>query len=143
MTLRAPSFWLTAMTLLALSGAALSAPTSAVPTSAALPTGGRIDLNLDGVEVRQALRLLADLSGQNLIIDEDITGTITLKVRDLPWQEALNLILASKRLTTEPHGGALRVLHKERQEERPATEFVAIPLRHLQVEHAAALIEGR
>jgi len=143
MTLRAPSFWLTAMTLLALSGAALSAPTSAVPTSAALPTGGRIDLNLDGVEVRQALRLLADLSGQNLIIDEDITGTITLKVRDLPWQEALNLILASKRLTTEPHGGALRVLHKERQEERPAAEFVAIPLRHLQVEHAAALIEGR
>lgn len=150
MTLRPPSFWLTAMTL-ALCLAGLSAPTPAAPRSAAptptappsAPTGGRIDLNLDGVEVRQALRILADLSGQGLIIDEDITGTVTLQVRDLPWQEALELILASKRLTTEPHGRALRILNKERQEERPAAEFVAIPLRHLPVEQAAALLEGR
>lgn len=125
-----------AMSLTCLHPAAISAQTPA-------PTSGRIDLNLDGVEVRQALRMLSDLSGQGLIIDEDITGTITLKVRDLPWQEALDLILASKRLTAEPHGRALRILNKERQEERPVADFVAIPLRHLQVEQAAALIEGR
>ncbi len=125
-----------------------SAQTSALPPApttpvAAPPSAGRIDLNLDGVEVRQALRMLADLSGQGLIIDEDITGTVTLKIHDLPWQEALDLILASKRLTAEPHGRALRILNKERHEERPAAEFVVIPLHHLHVEHAAALAEGR
>ncbi len=146
MTLRAltPLFVAATLSFAAPSFATSAAPTP--PTTAPLtapPTPGRIDLNLDGVEVRQALRMVADLSGQGLIIDEDITGTVTLKVRDLPWQEALDLILASKRLATEPHGRALRVLNKERQEERPAAEFVAIPLRHLPVEQAAALIEGR
>ncbi len=137
MTLRALTVLFVAT---ALTFADLSFATSTTPTP---PASGRIDLNLDGVEVRQALRMVADLSGHGLIIDEDITGTVTLKVRDLPWQEALDLILASKRLTTEPHGLALRVLNKAQQEERPATEFVAIPLRHLPVDQAAALVEGR
>ncbi len=140
MTQRALSLLFAAGLTFAASSFAANTTTNTAPTQ---PATARIDLNLDGVETRQALRMLADLSGQGFIIDEDITGTVTLKVRDLPWQEALDLILASKRLTTEPHGHALRILNKAHQEERPATEFVAIALRHLPVEQAAALVEGR
>lgn len=133
----------TPTTLFVAATLAFAAPPFAASSTPTAPASTRIDLNLDGVEVRQALRMIADLSGQGLIIDEDITGTVTLKVHDLPWPEALELILASKRLTTEAHGRALRVLNKEHLEERPTTEFVAIPLRHLHVEQAAALVEGR
>jgi type IV pilus assembly protein PilQ len=113
-------------------------------TTATIPSeNGRIDLNLDGVEVRQAIRMITDLSGQNFIIDEDISGLVTLHIRNTPWQEAIALILASKKLRAEPHGHAIHITATPPHEDKNTADFVELTLRHLHAENAAALLEGR
>ncbi|TSA20899.1 MAG: hypothetical protein D4R70_04615 [Betaproteobacteria bacterium] len=113
-------------------------------TAATVPSeNGRIDLNLDGVEVRQAIRMITDLSGQNFIIDEDISGLVTLHIRNTPWQEAIALILASKKLRAEPHGHAIHITATPPHEDKNTADFVELTLRHLHAENAAALLEGR
>ena len=61
-------------------------------------TGDRLSLNFEEIEIRIAIAILAEFIGQNIIAGDDVTGTITLKLDDVPWDEALDFIMMTKGL---------------------------------------------
>jgi type IV pilus assembly protein PilQ len=83
-------------------------------------TGRRIDLDLKDADIHNVLRLLADVGRVNVITSDNVTGTITIKMRNVPWDQALEVVLQSKNLGVVRQGNLLRVapladLEKERE----------------------------
>ncbi|MBN2575944.1 MAG: type IV pilus secretin PilQ [Deltaproteobacteria bacterium] len=72
-------------------------------------TGRRIDLDFKGADIHNILRLLADVGQVNVIVADDVRGEITIKMRDVPWDQALDVILRSKGLGSVREGNLLRV----------------------------------
>ncbi|MEW8173602.1 MAG: type IV pilus secretin PilQ [Candidatus Thiodiazotropha endolucinida] len=62
-------------------------------------TGERLSLNFQDIEVRAVLQLLADFTGLNLVTSDTVGGRITLRLKNVPWDQALDIILKSKGLT--------------------------------------------
>jgi type II secretory pathway component HofQ len=69
----------------------------------------RISLDVTRANVHDVLRMLADVGRLNLVVAEEVQGTVTLKLRDVPWSEALDVVLASRGLGMERRGNILRV----------------------------------
>ena len=93
-----------------------SAATAARTISQAAPsqrqaryTGRRISLDLKGADIQNVLRLLADVSKLNIVAAEDVRGKITIKLRNVPWDQALDIILRSKQLDKVRNGNIIRV----------------------------------
>jgi hypothetical protein len=61
-------------------------------------TGERLSLNFQDIEVRSVIAILAEFTGQNVVAGDDVTGTITLKLDDVPWDEALDFVMMTKEL---------------------------------------------
>jgi type IV pilus assembly protein PilQ len=61
-------------------------------------TGDRLSLNFQDIEIRNVIAILAEFTGQNVVAGDDVTGTITLKLDDVPWDEALDFIMMTKGL---------------------------------------------
>jgi len=61
-------------------------------------TGERLSLNFQDIEIRSVIAILAEFTGQNVVSGDEVTGTITLKLDDVPWDEALDFILMTKGL---------------------------------------------
>jgi len=61
-------------------------------------TGDRLSLNFQEIEIRSVIAILAEFTGQNVVAGDDVTGTITLKLDDVPWDEALDFIMMTKDL---------------------------------------------
>ncbi|HIP52508.1 MAG TPA: type IV pilus secretin PilQ [Chromatiales bacterium] len=62
-------------------------------------TGERLSLNFQDIEVRAVLQLLADFTGLNLVTSDTVTGRITLRLKNVPWDQALDIILKTKGLS--------------------------------------------
>ena len=62
--------------------------------------GDRISLHFQDIEVRAVLQLLADFTGLNLVASNTVAGNITLRLKDIPWEQALDIILKAKGLLT-------------------------------------------
>ena len=71
--------------------------------------GERLSLNFQEVEVRSVLQLIADFIGANLITSDSVTGTMTLRLEDVPWDQALDLILRTEGLAKREYGNVLLV----------------------------------
>ncbi len=71
--------------------------------------GKRISLDFKDADIRNILRLIADVSRLNIIASDDVKGNITVTLRNVPWDEALDIILQSKGLGKEQRGNILRV----------------------------------
>jgi len=67
-------------------------------------TGKPISLDLQEADVKNVLRLLADVSGANIVIEPDVGGKVTLKVSRVPWDQVLDMILAMNNLGQEQPG---------------------------------------
>jgi len=83
-------------------------------------TGSRVSLEFQDAQIQDIIRLIADVSKLNIIVADDVKGTLTLKLVDVPWDQALDIILTSKGLDKVQHGNILRVapveaLKKERE----------------------------
>ncbi len=78
-------------------------PTKARP-HAAKTTKKRINLDVQNADIRNVVRLIGDTSGQNFVIGDDVKGRVTIKLRNVPWDEALDVILATKDLGKTQHG---------------------------------------
>lgn len=83
-------------------------------------TGRRVDLDLKDADIHNVLRLLADVGHVNIITSDDVQGTVTIKVRNIPWDQALDTVLQSKKLGMVRQGNIIRVapieqLEKERE----------------------------
>ena len=71
--------------------------------------GRRIDLDFKGADIHNILRLLADVGQVNVIVADDVRGDVTIKMRDVPWDQALDVVLRSKGLGSVREGNLLRV----------------------------------
>lgn len=85
--------------------------------------GERLSLDFQDIEVRSALQLLADFTGLNLVVSDSVTGSLTLTLKQVPWDQALDIILTSKGLGKREHGN---VLYIATNEEMAANEKIAL-----------------
>ena len=61
-------------------------------------TGQRLTLNFQDIETRAVLQLLSEVSGLNMVVSDSVTGNVTLRLRDVPWDQALDIVLATRGL---------------------------------------------
>jgi len=61
-------------------------------------TGERLSLNFQDIEVRSVLQLIADFTGINIVVSDTVTGNLTLRLQNVPWDQALDIILKTKGL---------------------------------------------
>ena len=80
-------------------------------------TGEKLSLNFQNIEVRAVLQLLADFTGMNLVTSDTVKGNLTLRLKNVPWDQALDIILKSKGLAMRQSGNVMMVA--------PATEIAA------------------
>jgi type IV pilus assembly protein PilQ len=119
-------------------------------------TGEKLSLNFQNVEVRSVLQVIADFTGLNIIASDTVTGSLTLRLKDVPWDQALDLILQTKGLDKRVNGNVIWVapkdelLTKEKLElegkaavgdlEPLVTEYIA--LNYLRADDAQAMLYG-
>jgi type IV pilus assembly protein PilQ len=72
-------------------------------------TGDRLSLNFQDIQVRAVLQLLADFTGLNLVASDTVRGNITLRLKNVPWDQALDIILKSKGLSMRRNGNVIMV----------------------------------
>ena len=75
--------------------------------------GERLSLNFQNIEVRSVLQLLADFTGKNLVASDTVTGNVTLRLKNVPWDQALDIILSTKGLSKREDGNVMWVAPSE------------------------------
>lgn len=83
-------------------------------------SGRRIDLDFKDADIHNILRLLAEVGGVNIVTTDDVAGSVTIRMRNVPWDQALDVILQAKGLGMVRQGNLIRVaplesLEKERE----------------------------
>ena len=71
--------------------------------------GERLNLNFQDIETRAVLQLLADTAGMNMVINESVRGNVTLRLQDVPWDQALDVVLRTKGLDMRRDGNVVIV----------------------------------
>ena len=110
-------------------------------------TGERLSLNFQNIEVRAVLQLIADFTGFNLVASDTVGGNVTLRLKNVPWDQAMDLILKTKGLGMRKTGNVVMVAPQEEIAQREKLELEAqkqlqelAPLRteFLQINYAKA-----
>ncbi|WP_353142717.1 type IV pilus secretin PilQ family protein [Acinetobacter pragensis] len=70
-------------------------------------TGKKISLDFQDIEVRRVLQLLADFTGINMVASDTVQGNITLRLKDVPWDQALDIVLKTKNLDKRRNGNVI------------------------------------
>ncbi len=76
-------------------------------------SGDKLSLNFQNIEVRALLQVIADFTNFNVVTSDTVTGTVTLRLKDVPWDQALDIILQSKGLGVRKNGNVLWIAPKE------------------------------
>ena len=76
-------------------------------------TGERLSLNFQDIEVRSVLQLIADFTGLNVVVSDSVTGNVTLRLKNVPWDQALDIILNTKGLDKRQKGNVLYIAPAE------------------------------
>jgi type IV pilus assembly protein PilQ len=110
-------------------------------------TGQKISLDFKDADIQNVLRVLADVSGLNIIATDDVQGKVTLHLSDVPWDQAFDLILRTNRLEKTQEGNVVRVSSVKRlTEERDAlkaaneseTQLEPLRVAYIRVNYARA-----
>jgi type IV pilus assembly protein PilQ len=110
-------------------------------------TGERLSLNFQDIEVRSVLQLIADFTNLNVVVSDTVSGKLTLRLKNVPWDQALDIILNSKGLAQRKSGNVLLIAPTEEIATREKLELEALaqvqelaPLRseYMQVNYAKA-----
>src|SRR5207253_9177998 len=90
--------------------------------------GRRVDFNVKDIDIKNLLGAIAEISKKNIIVADDVKGTVTIKLRNVPWDQALDIILKAKGLGREEVGNIIRVapLATLRAEAKDAAEHAKI-----------------
>ncbi len=120
-------------------------------------TGERLSLNFQDIEIRSVIAILAEFTGQNVVAGDDVVGNITLKLDDVPWDEALAFIMMTKELGKYETGNVTLISpldkikdYKKKQQETEAvveqldplvTEYISI--NYGKAENFRNLLNGR
>jgi type IV pilus assembly protein PilQ len=119
-------------------------------------TGERITLNFQDIEVRSVLAIIADFTGLNLVASDSVTGQVTLNLQDVPWDQALDLVLKSHGLASRQEGNVIVVapaselanIERQELEARAQVETLAplvseyVQVRYARAEDLAQLLRG-
>ena len=76
-------------------------------------SGEKLSLNFQNIEVRSLLQVIADFTNFNVVTSDSVTGTVTLRLKDVPWDQALDIILQAKGLGVRKNGNVLWIAPKE------------------------------
>ena len=120
-------------------------------------TGERLTLNFQDIETRAVLQLLADASGQNIVVSDSVRGNVTLRLQNVPWDQALDIVLQTRGLDKRREGNVIIVAPadelatRERQQlaaRKEVQELSPVHSEFLQVNYAKAsdlmmLIKGK
>ncbi len=72
-------------------------------------TGKKVSFEFKDIDIHNLLRIISEVSKLNIVVADDVKGTVTIRLRNVPWDEALDIILASKGLGKEIIGSVIRV----------------------------------
>ncbi|HEX9627400.1 MAG TPA: type IV pilus secretin PilQ [Acidiferrobacterales bacterium] len=72
-------------------------------------SGEKLSLNFQNIDVRAALQVIADFTGINFVTSDSVKGSLTLRLKDVPWDQALDIILDAKSLTARKKGNVISV----------------------------------
>ncbi|MGI9246429.1 MAG: AMIN domain-containing protein [Steroidobacteraceae bacterium] len=109
--------------------------------------GERLTLNFQDIETRAVLQLLAETSGQNIVVSDTVQGNLTLRLQNVPWDQALDIVLRTKGLDKRQEGNVIYVAPSEELSAREKQQLEAAkaltelsPVRtvYLQVNYAKA-----
>ena len=76
-------------------------------------SGERLSLNFQDIEVRSVLQLIADFTGLNVVVSDTVRGSLTLRLKNVPWDQALDIILKTKGLAMRQSGNVMLVAPSE------------------------------
>jgi type IV pilus assembly protein PilQ len=119
--------------------------------------GQRLTLNFQDIETRAVLQLLAETSGRNIVVSDTVQGNVTLRLRNVPWDQALDIVMTTKGLDMRENGNVIIVVPAEEiaaretadlEARQAITELEPLYSEFLQVNYAkaadlAALINGQ
>ena len=88
-------------------------------------TGERLSLNFQNIEVRAVLQLIADFTGLNLVASDTVGGNVTLRLKNVPWDQAMDIILKTKGLAMRQDGNVILVAPSEEIAAREKLELEA------------------
>jgi type IV pilus assembly protein PilQ len=88
-------------------------------------TGERLSLNFQDIEVRSVLQLIADFTGINIVVSDTVGGSLTLRLKNVPWDQALDIILKTKGLGMREAGNVMLVAPSEELAAREKLELEA------------------
>jgi type IV pilus assembly protein PilQ len=86
-------------------------------------SGEKLSLNFQNIEVRALLQVIADFTNFNVVTSDTVTGNVTLRLKDVPWDQALDIILQSKGLGVRKNGNVLWIAPKEELANREQVEL--------------------
>jgi type IV pilus assembly protein PilQ len=110
-------------------------------------TGERLTLNFQDIETRAVLQLLADTSGQNMVISDSVGGNVTLRLQNVPWDQALDIVMRTKGLDMRQDGNvmfiapAAEIAAREKEilsARKEVQELAPLRTEYLQVNYAKA-----
>jgi type IV pilus assembly protein PilQ len=78
--------------------------------------GKKVSFEFKDIDIHNLLRIIADISKKNIVVADDVTGKVTIRLRNVPWDQALELVLRSKSLGQEDLGNIIRVAPLSRLE---------------------------
>ena len=88
-------------------------------------SGERLSLNFQNIEVRSLLQVIADFTNFNIVTSDTVGGSLTLRLKDVPWDQALNIIMEAKGLGMKKNGNVLWIAPKDEIDERTKRDFEA------------------
>lgn len=109
--------------------------------------GERLTLNFQDIETRAVLQLLADTSGQNMVISDSVAGNVTLRLQNVPWDQALDVVMRTKGLDSRQEGNVIfiapanEIAAREKEllsARKEAQELAPLRTEYLQVNYAKA-----
>ena len=109
--------------------------------------GERLTLNFQDIETRAVLQLLAETSGQNIVVSDSVSGNVTLRLQNVPWDQALDIVLRTKGLDQRREGNVIYVAPAEElaarekaqlESRKSLTELSPVRTEYLQVNYAKA-----
>jgi type IV pilus assembly protein PilQ len=95
--------------------------------------GQRLTLNFQDIETRAVLQLLAETSGRNIVVSDTVQGNVTLRLRNVPWDQALDIVMTTKGLDMRENGNVIIVA--------PAEEIAARETADLEAKQAISELE--
>lgn len=87
--------------------------------------GERVTLNFQDIDTRAVLQLLAEISGQNIVVADTVQGNVTLRLNNVPWDQALDIVLTTKGLDMRANGNVIIVAPAEEIAAREKAELEA------------------